>query len=107
MARVPYGLDLSWGSPPLSGGGSLSDVGVIMMIMHVLMVKSLCQAVMGRVPVLKCLMSGVRGRLWLCPIMLGVIGRRFLRTRLQWLYLALKRPPGVAARGLGACRARL
>jgi hypothetical protein len=41
---------------PTPIGESLSDVRVIMMIMRVLMVKSLCQMAMGRVPILKCLL---------------------------------------------------
>jgi hypothetical protein len=34
---------------------SLSDVRVIMEIMHILMVELLCQGVMGCIPVLECL----------------------------------------------------
>jgi hypothetical protein len=49
-------------------GGSLSDVIVIMRIMCVLMVKSLCQVVMGQVPVLECMLSGVHGRPRLCLV---------------------------------------
>jgi hypothetical protein len=40
---------------------SLSDVRVIMMIMRVLMVKLLCQAVMGRISVLEYLLLDARG----------------------------------------------
>jgi hypothetical protein len=35
---------------------SLSDVKVIMTIMHVLMEELLCQAVTGRIPILECLL---------------------------------------------------
>jgi hypothetical protein len=67
----PGGSDLSWRNSPLSGGGSLSDVRVIMMIMCVLMVKSLCQAMMVWAPVLMWLLAGMCGCLWLRPIMPG------------------------------------
>jgi hypothetical protein len=53
------------GNPALIRG-SLSDVRVIMGIMRVLIVKSLCQVVMGQVPVLKSMLSGARGHLRLC-----------------------------------------
>jgi hypothetical protein len=39
----------------------LSDVRVTMTIMHILMVKSLSQAVMGRVPVLECILLDMCG----------------------------------------------
>jgi hypothetical protein len=84
---------------------SLFDARVIMMIMRVLMVMSLCQVVTGWVPILKCLLLGVRECLWLCPIMPDSRWRCFPRTWLQWLYTVLKRPPGVIAGGPGACRA--
>jgi hypothetical protein len=48
---------------------SLSDVRVIMEIMHVLMEELLCQVVMGHAPVLECLLSSARGRLWLRRVM--------------------------------------
>jgi hypothetical protein len=38
---------------------SLSDVKVIMTIMHVLVVKLLCQTAAGRIPALECLLPGV------------------------------------------------
>jgi hypothetical protein len=40
---------------------SLSDVRVIMAIMLVLVVELLCQAVMGQLQVLECLLPGLRG----------------------------------------------
>jgi hypothetical protein len=40
---------------------SLSDVRVIVTIMHVLMVKWLCQVVMGWVPILEWLSPDMRG----------------------------------------------
>jgi hypothetical protein len=48
-------------SAPIGGGGDLSDVRVIMMIMHVLVEELLCQVVMGQIPVLECLLSGASG----------------------------------------------
>jgi hypothetical protein len=51
---------------------NLADVRMIMAIMHVLVDKLLCQAVMRRIPVVECLLSGVRGCLWLRPIMPGI-----------------------------------
>jgi hypothetical protein len=51
---------------------SLSDVKVIMTIMHVLVVELLCQAITGRIPILKCLLSGARGHLWLRSVMSGI-----------------------------------
>jgi hypothetical protein len=48
-------------SAPIGGGGDLSDVRVIMMIMHVLVEELLCQVVMGQILVLECLLSGASG----------------------------------------------
>jgi hypothetical protein len=42
---------------------NLSDVRVIMTIMHVLVVEFLCQLVMKQIPALKCLLLGARGHL--------------------------------------------
>jgi hypothetical protein len=53
-------------------GTSLSNVRVIMAIMHVLAVELLYQAVMGRVPILECMLPGTRGRLWLCLVLSGI-----------------------------------
>jgi hypothetical protein len=50
---------------------SLSDGKVIMAIMHVLSLDLLCQAVMGRVPVLECLLLGARVCQRLRPILFG------------------------------------
>jgi hypothetical protein len=61
MARVPDGLNLSWGNPAQWGGGGLSGGRAIMMIMHVHVVELLCQAAMGRALVLKYLVLGARG----------------------------------------------
>jgi hypothetical protein len=41
------------------------------LIMRVPLVEQQCQAAMGRVPVLKCPLSGERGHLRLCPVMPG------------------------------------
>jgi hypothetical protein len=35
-----------------------------MVIMCILVEELLCQVTMGRIPVLDCLLSGARGRLW-------------------------------------------
>jgi hypothetical protein len=43
-----------------------------MTIMRVLMVKSLCQAVMGHVTILGCLLPDTRGCMWLHPVMLSI-----------------------------------
>jgi hypothetical protein len=40
---------------PTSSMVNLSDVRVIMMIMRVLLEELICQTVMGRIPVLKCI----------------------------------------------------
>jgi hypothetical protein len=69
-AWVPDGLDLSWRTPPLSGV-SLSDVRVTTVIMHVLVVELLCQTVIGRVPLLDCLLPGVHWCLWLYLVLPG------------------------------------
>jgi hypothetical protein len=42
---------------------NLSDVRIIIAIMHVPVVELLCQATMGRIPILKYLLSGVCGRM--------------------------------------------
>jgi hypothetical protein len=42
-------------------GASLSDVRAIMVIMCVLVVELLCQMMMGRVPVLECLLPDAHG----------------------------------------------
>jgi hypothetical protein len=70
----------------------LSGVRVIMLIMHVLVVELLCHAVMGWVPVLKCLLSGVCGRLWVCLIVLGIKYHCFPWTRLQRCLSRTKAP---------------
>jgi hypothetical protein len=51
---------------------SLSDVREIMMFMRILMVESLCQAVMGWISALQCLLSDVRGSLWLCLVLSNI-----------------------------------
>jgi hypothetical protein len=42
----------------------------------------LYQAVMDRIPVLKCSLLDARGLLWLRPVMPDIKCHRFLRTRL-------------------------
>jgi hypothetical protein len=59
------------GKPALVGGGVSSGVKAIIMIMRVRVVL-LCEAVMRRAPVLKCLVPGAHGFLWLRPIMAGL-----------------------------------
>jgi hypothetical protein len=68
---------------------NLSDVRVIMTIMHVHVVELFYQATMGRISVLKWLLSHARGCLWSCPIMTDIKYRHFLRTQLQRLFLVL------------------
>jgi hypothetical protein len=50
-------------------GANLSDVRVIMAIMHVHMEELLCQAATGQILVLECLLLGARGRICLRPFM--------------------------------------
>jgi hypothetical protein len=73
-------------------GWSLSDGRVIMAIIHVLVEELICLVVMGHIPVLKCLLSGVRGHLWLRPMMLGLKCRGSSGTWLQRLYSVLENP---------------
>jgi hypothetical protein len=61
---------------------SLSDVGVIVAIMCILVKELLCQEMTGRIPVLECLLSGPRGRIWLRPVMIDIKWRYFPRTQL-------------------------
>jgi hypothetical protein len=51
---------------------NLSDLRVMMAIMHVFMEELLCPTVMGWIPVLEYLLLGACGHLWLCPIMSGI-----------------------------------
>jgi hypothetical protein len=61
---------------------NLSNIRVIMAIMRVLMKQLLCQVVTGWILILKCLLPGVIGHLWLRPIKSGIKWRYFLRTQL-------------------------
>jgi hypothetical protein len=74
-----------------------------MVIMRVLVEELLCQAVTGRILVLKCSLSDAHGLLWLCPIVPGMKCHCFLRTQLQLRLPGTGEPPGVAARGPGVC----
>jgi hypothetical protein len=47
---------------------NLSNIRVIMPIMHVPMVEFRCQAATGWIPILKYLLSGTSGHPWPCPI---------------------------------------
>jgi hypothetical protein len=87
--------------------GGLSDVTEIMMIMRVRLVDLLCQAVMGQTLVLKYLVIGVRGCLWLCPIMTTFKSCYFTRSRPQWCLLGTREPLGMTARGLGRVTRRI
>jgi hypothetical protein len=71
---------------------SLSDVKVIMVIMHILVVKLLCQVVMRQIVVLKYLLSGPCGHLWPCPIVPCIKCHRFPTFRL-WCCLPGTEPP--------------
>jgi hypothetical protein len=62
----------------------LSDVRVTMVIMRVPVVELLCQAAMGQIPTLKCLLSGVCGCLWPHLVVSNIECHHFLRSRLQW-----------------------
>jgi hypothetical protein len=53
---------------PAFSRASLSGVRVIMVIVCVPVVELLCHTVVGQIPLLKYLLSSMRGRLWLCPI---------------------------------------
>jgi hypothetical protein len=66
------------GNPALFEMG-LSDVRVIMTIMHVLVVKPLCQVGMGRILVLECMLPGTRGPQRLHPVLSGIEWRFFPR----------------------------
>jgi hypothetical protein len=54
-----------------------------MAILRVLVEKLLCQAMMGLILVLECLLLGVHGRLWVRPFKPGIKCYCFLRTRLH------------------------
>jgi hypothetical protein len=58
---------------------SLSDVRVIMVIMHVLVVDLLCQAVMGWILVIMCILPGACGRLRLRLVLPAIKWPRYLR----------------------------
>jgi hypothetical protein len=62
---------------------NLSDVRVIMTIMHILVEELLCQAVTGQILLLESLLSGACGCLRLCPFKPDIKCRCFQRTRLQ------------------------
>jgi hypothetical protein len=54
---------------------------------------------MGWLPVLECLLSGVRGCLWLRPVMFGVKWRGIPRTRLQKHLPGTRKTPRCGYRG--------
>jgi hypothetical protein len=57
---------------PYSYWASLSDVRVIKTFMRVLVVESLCQAAMGWISTLECLLLDARGSMWLHLILFGI-----------------------------------
>jgi hypothetical protein len=71
------------------------------------MVKLLCQAVMGRVLILKYLLPDTRERLRLHPVMSDIKLCCFLSTGLQWRFPGIGKPAGVTTGRPGACRSRL
>jgi hypothetical protein len=73
MVKFPY-------REPPSYRMSLSDIGVIIAIMRVLVVELLCQAVTGWIPTLKCLLPGAHGHMWLHLIFSGIKWLRYSRT---------------------------
>jgi hypothetical protein len=85
---------------------SLSDVRVIMAIMHIFVGELLYQAVIGRIPVLECMLSGVCGHLWLHSIMSSMKWHCFSRTRLQGHLPGTREPLGEATGGPGPCQSR-
>jgi hypothetical protein len=66
--------------------------------MRILVEELLCQAVMGLILVLECLLSGARGHMWLRLVMPDNKWCCFPRTRLQWRLTSTGKPPGVTAR---------
>jgi hypothetical protein len=71
---------------------NLSDVRVIIVIMHVPMVELLCQVSMGQIPVLECLLSSVHGCLSPCLVVPGIKCHGFSRTRLRWCLPSTESP---------------
>jgi hypothetical protein len=71
---------------------SLSDVRVIMTFMCVLMVELLCQAGMGWISALECMLSGARGSQWLCLILSGIKWLRHPRIPALWSLARYQRP---------------
>jgi hypothetical protein len=86
---------------------NLSDIRVIMVIMHVLMEELLCQVVMGQIPVLKCQLSSACGHPWLHLVMPCIKCLCFPRTELQGHLPSTREPRSMAARGSGVCRAEV
>jgi hypothetical protein len=84
-----------------------SDIRFIMVIMHVPMVELLCQAMKGRIPIIKYLISGPRGRLWPHLVVPCIKCYRFLRSRLTWCLPGTGKPLGVTARGISIYQVRL
>jgi hypothetical protein len=87
--------------------GGLSDAREIMMIMRVRLVELLCQAAMGQTQVLKYLVIGARGCLWLCPIMLAFKWCYFTRSQPLWCLLGIREPLGMTTGGPGRVTRRI
>jgi hypothetical protein len=93
-------------------GVSLFNVRVIVTIMRVLAVELLCQAVMGRILILTCLLPGARRRMWLCLVLSGIKWPHHSRSPtlgpLAW-YLGYPRAwlPGARAHAELGCEVEL
>jgi hypothetical protein len=74
-----------------------------MTFMHILVVELLCQAAMGWIPTLKCLLPGTRGSQWLRLVLSGVKWPHHPRTLVVGSLARYRRPHGMASGGLGAC----
>jgi hypothetical protein len=74
-----------------------------MMIMRAFMVKLLCQALMGRIPALECLLVGAHRCLWLRLILYDIKWHIFLRVLALELLTRYWQPLGMATRGPSVC----
>jgi hypothetical protein len=85
---------------------SLSDVRGIMMFMRILMVESLCQAAMGWISALQCLLSDVRGSLWLCLVLSNIKWSCWPRMSASRSLVQNWRLPDDATQGTGCVLSR-
>jgi hypothetical protein len=65
---------------PAFTGVSLSDIRVIMSIMHILVEELPCQALTGCIPALEYLLSGLRGCMWLHHVLSSIKWHHYPRT---------------------------